>query len=76
MYIIFLPFDWTRALSPVCFWSVPLRAGITFLCNQCKNMAEADGKQRYCPIESKPEISLITKIKKTIYYIHAHKNFD
>jgi hypothetical protein len=22
MYIVFVPFDWTRALSPVCFWFV------------------------------------------------------
>ena len=22
MYIVFVPFDWTRALSPICFWSI------------------------------------------------------
>ena len=22
MHVVFVPFDWTRALSPVCFWSV------------------------------------------------------
>jgi hypothetical protein len=36
MYIVFVPFDWTWALSPVCFWSVLQRARTTYLCNQCE----------------------------------------
>ena len=41
IYIIFVPFDWTRALSPVCFWSIHNSMNfcmpeLLFLCNQCK----------------------------------------
>jgi hypothetical protein len=49
MYIAFVPFDWTRALSLVLFFCI----------TSINNMAVADGKLRYCLIESKPKISLI-----------------
>ena len=45
MYIVFLSFDLTRALSPLCFLSV--YAGTAFICvTSVNNMAAANGKLR------------------------------
>ena len=79
MYIVFVNFDWTRALSPVCFWFVhnsmnfcvfdPFLSRWTFLHNQHKQYGDRWRETiRYCPIENKHKISLIIKIWKRLKF--------
>ena len=77
MYMVFVNFDWTRALSPVCFWFVhssmnfcvfdPFITRWTFLHYQHKKYGGHWREAiRHCPIENKHEISLIIKIGKRL----------
>ena len=69
MYSVFVPFDWPRVLSPVCFLFAHTSMNFCFfdpfttrwsICiTSINNMTASDGKLRYCPIESKSEISLL-----------------
>ena len=75
MYIVFVPFDWTRTLAPVCFWSVHNSMNfcvseLLFLCNQYKQYG---GSRREIAIVSDYYLLLNLVF---IDISHEHKNLD